>query len=153
MYRQNRMARTLATLVISMTIGAAVLDFFQPAPPHRSFVGIELTAVGSTLSNVWGDIDITRHNAAEKQSPERAHFFIQADGSCTVTESWKQQKPVGTAGIIRIALVIPAGSKRVAGLQWRATGQLCQELQARCNLGPQQVTIDQSLEVPRPSAF
>lgn len=149
MSRQNRMARTLVALVASMTVGAAVLDFFQPNPPHRSSNGIELTAIGSTVRSAWSSIDITRHNATERQSPERAHFFVQTDGTCRVTESWNNQKPVGPAEVIRLALVVPAGSSRVAGLQWQAACQLCRELQSRCNLDTQQVAVDASLQVPR----
>jgi len=130
------MAKMLGCLVASMTVGAALLDWFQPNrvdadTPRTQLIAqirdaISPAASKTTPAEKWHTIRAVPMAAGDAS---RAHFLVNRDGTWDATAQWQAQKNVGEPGVIRIGLETPSGSGEVTGAQWSATCQLRNNLQ------------------------
>lgn len=142
------MARTLGSLVLSMTIGAALLDWSQPKSVSAGRPATELMArggLGLTASENQVVRFVPQRSGGAAQARD-AHFFIDREGNCYVTNpSQRQNVPPGE---IRVNLLAAANTNEIAAPQWDAARQLLGELQ----VPPHRVIVDDMLALPRTEA-
>lgn len=150
MQRNKRMARTLACLVASMTVGAALLDWVQPKPARSLAMAahtelMSLVQQGTSAPGVWRGIQL------DPQSPDKttagSHFVINTEGQASPTPLWRQQRPLGSRGIVRIGLVASDNSNQVTPAQWTKATELVQAIQNECLIPAEQIHYDM-LAVP-----
>jgi len=158
----RRMARTLACLVASMTLGAVVLDWFQPPRPAAPLTGTELiarhvrqaiqrSAQGSIVPHRWRAIRIDPWHLGSDSEADDIHFVIDRAGGCCLTEGWRVQKPLGPTGVVRIGLLASRQSNEITRSQKSAADDLIRVLQQECNIPGQKVDWDDTLAVPPPA--
>jgi hypothetical protein len=153
--QHKRMARTLGCLVASMTIGAAVLDWFQPAhqagaTPRRQLIAqireaIHQPAEGSALPQRWHAIRVDPQRGADRTAQAPAHFVVDPDGHWSLTEHWNNQQPLGEEGVVRIGLRTPPNSNQITPVQWVETRQLIGSLQDMCHITRQGLILSKAL--------
>jgi hypothetical protein len=149
------MAKMLGCLVASMTIGAAVLDGFEPkrpdtATPRRQLIAeirkaIYPAAEGSTLTAKWRTI---RAIPVASSDTSRVHFIVHRDGNWSYTPSWQNQEPIGERGVIRIGLSTPANSAEITTTQWGAACQLRNNLQEMYKITLEGFVLSPNLRLP-----
>ena len=149
------MAKMLGCLVASMTIGAALLDWFQPNrvdadTPRRQLIAqirdaINPAAGNSTPAEKWHTI---RAVPMATGDAIRAHFLVDRDGTWDATTQWQSQKNVGESGVIRIGLKTPSGSCEITGAQWSSTCQLRNNLQEMYKITRERFVPSPSLRLP-----
>jgi len=162
MDRHRRMARTLCCLVASMTLGATVLDWFQPTQQVNHRQSHQLIALlkndiqpaqGNTQASQpqasWRTILIYPYRPTANSPMEIFHFLVDEKGTITRTNHWKKQKMTDNRGIIRIAMLTNTDSNEITKSQWTATRELVICLQHTCNISDQQTIWDDTL-VPSP---
>lgn len=148
----------LGCLVASMTIGAAVLDWFEPkrpdaSTPRRQLIAeirkaIDPAAEGSTLTAKWQTI---RAIPATGSDASRVHFLVDRDGQWSYTPFWQNQQPIGERGVIRIGLSTPAGNTEITNAQWGAACQLRNNLQEMYKITLEGFIVSPSLRLPTDS--
>lgn len=137
------MARTLGSLVLSMTIGAAVLDWWQPNTVSAGRPATELMARGGLTAREDQVVRFVPQRSGGAAQARNAHFFIDREGACYVTNpSQRQNVP---AGEIRVNLLAAANTNEIAAPQWDAARRLLGELQ----VPPHRVIVDDTLALPR----
>lgn len=143
MDRHRRMARTLGCLIASMTVGATLLDWGQPAGANGSPPVIELTAISA-----WSGIRIAPQWAVGTKQTGQTHFVVDGKGHCAATDHWVNQTRFNHEPVVRIYLIAPTHSNRVTDPQWTATKDLVSALQRRCNIPSNRIQRDDTLGVP-----
>lgn len=149
------MAKMLGCLVASMTLGAVLLDWFQPnrpdaETPRRQLIAqirnaIDPTAKGGTTTEKWQTIRALPLSPGE---PARVHFTVDAEGRWTPTSLWKNQQPIGEPGVIRIGLQTSSGSGEITSAQWSATCQLRNNLQEMYKITRERFIPSPDLRLP-----
>lgn len=145
MDRRQRMDRTLICLVVSMTLGAVVLQWIQPDRGHSRAHARDLIA---GMSHPWRGIHLDPARASFEESIRHSHFVITADGHCRTTPNWTGQETIGADAVIRIALITPPYSHEVTREQSRAAQLLIEALIKQGSISPEQVIWDDTLTVP-----
>lgn len=155
MQRNRRMARTLGCLVASMTTGAALLNWAQPARAPLPTTPTELMSVvrpggAGDAAASWTAIQLDPQHPGE-DTPAPAHFVIQRDGRLVPTEYWRAQRSVGVEGIVRIGLQAEPDSNEVTAAQWSQVRELIGLLQRTCAIPNQQIHYDTLIPPAEPS--
>jgi len=147
MQRNKRMARTLGCLVASMTLGAALLDWFQPKRLPAATTRTELMSIVNrdTPRATWRSIQLDSQTPGTKGIV--SHFIISRDGLAYPTSRWQTQQPAGDEGTVRIHLLAADNSKQVTREQWEKANDLVRALQRECSIPSDQVHYD-ALAVP-----
>jgi hypothetical protein len=154
MQRNKRMASTLGCLVASMTLGAFLLDWFQPKPSrpgaevsHTTL--ISLLQPGIAAPGTWRSIQLDSQSPGES----RSHFVINREGQISKTDLW--QRPEGAEGVIRIGLISSDNSNEATPSQWSTANELIQAIQHTCGIPREQIHFDTvaapSVPTPAPS--
>jgi hypothetical protein len=143
MDRHRRLERTLFCLVLSMTAGALVLHWGQPA---RSDAGRPNISLIGSLG--WNSIQIIPEVKAFEAAADETHFFVDREGRCLPTARWQDQTPVGQSGVVRIGLQASEQSRTVSPRQWNATTHLVRDLQRQYGVPGEHVILDNSLVLP-----
>ena len=140
-----------------MTIGAIVLDWFQPDRPivgsstlqlvARIQDAIQPSAQRNPSERPWQEIQIAPLNLADRAD---WHFIVEEDGQFAPTESWQTQRTVGDQGVVRIGLRTPDDSRRVTPKQWQETVQLVRSLQHMYDIPSQRTVPSRLLSAIRP---
>lgn len=148
MDRHKRMAQTLGCLVASMTVGAIVLQWGQPASaPTSPTQSVELIA--SSIRGHWQAIHIDTPNRPDGQiDPLRTHFYVDRAGLLSVSKTWRDQTRVDGKQVIRIVLQPPERSNQIAAPQWETTCRLRDVLIERCRIDTRDVTVKDTLVIP-----
>jgi hypothetical protein len=141
------MDRTLFCLLVSMTLGAMILNWTQPERPAHHRAPAELTAV---IPDRWYAISVIPLHDNERGNEAASHFLVDRDGRRSATEPWTAQRRFGSIGMVRIGLVAPPGSQEVSRPQRAAAEALVQELRDRCDIPGERVFWDDTLIVPPP---
>jgi hypothetical protein len=148
MDRHRRMAHTLGCLVASMTVGAILLHVVQPKPDRPAAVpALELVAV----TQEWQSIQVEPARPDGRIDPAQTHFFVDRDGRCSDTETWRTQKHVGQPGIIHIAIQPTGNANKVTGAQWNTTKLLVGDLEQKCRIPNKRVILSKGLAPPAPA--
>ena len=152
------MAKMLGCLVASMTIGAAVLDWFEPkrpdaSTPRRALIAeirgaINPAAEGSTLTAKWQTI---RAIPVTGSDASRVHCLVDRHGNRSFTPYWVNQQPIGERGVIRIGLSTPANSAEITKAQWATACQLRNNLQEMYKITLEGFIVSPSLQLPSES--
>jgi hypothetical protein len=145
MDRPRRIERTLGCLVVSMTLGAGVLHWFQPARLSDRSAHTMLSA----LSQPWSVVRIEARHDPESVASRSLHFFVDRQGKSHPTENWSRQKRLDEVPVVRIGLQASPQSNEVTGRQWETTLTLIHDLQARFRIPGQQVIPEDTLAIPR----
>jgi hypothetical protein len=140
------MARTLGCLVASMTVGAALLDWFQPNRLINNGPSIELIARGS---GTWTSIRVAPQRAGGAGKVSDAHFCIDREGNCNPTDYWINQRRFGNESVVRVGLVAAPNSNEVALPQWWAAQELIAALQQQWPIPENRIQLDDTLALPR----
>ena len=152
------MARTLACLVASMTIGATVLDWFQPSPPAQNLPGrpliaqlreaIHRPAQGDTVRPAWHTIRIDLQEGDPQAQAAATHIILGHDGQLKLTENWRTQSPLGQEGVIRIGLDVADHANQVTPTQWQAAKDLIRSLRQMYEISGRRVVPNDTLTLP-----
>lgn len=140
MNAQSRMAKTLGCLVGSMTVGALILHWIQPAaPPFGSDYAFRLIArevKGSVEAQPAPDSPSWRAVEIAAGAPtEPSHFRITRAGQLTMNEAWRRQSGI-EVGTIRVIVDPPAHAESVSAQQIDTLHALLTELR-RAYLTPE----------------
>ena len=104
MNHQQRMTRTLACLVASMTVGAFCLQLMKPPNPAPPSSMDRLMAVGKG----WDSIQVDAEPLDKDVNPELCHFLVYTNGDWERTATWQAQRPVGPHPVVKISLLAPS---------------------------------------------
>jgi len=148
MNHQQRMTRTLACLVASMTVGAFCLQIMKPPSPTPPSAMDRLMAVDKG----WESIQIDAEPLDKKVNPEQSHFLIYRNGDWEQTTSWRVQPPAGPRPVVKIGLLAPAGSRKITHAQDATARRLVHELQKAYRIADDRITWDSTLNLPRTPA-
>lgn len=158
MDRHRRMAQTLACLVASMTIGAAVLDWFQPSRAASPTAtpqliaelrnAIETDPQADTGRVDWHRIQIQAASNAMEVANRAFHVLVLQDGTWILTDNWRHQVGLGVDGVIRIGLQAAAHSNEVSNDQWATTQQIVRSIQDLCQVAQQDTHLTDDLALP-----
>lgn len=158
MDRHRRITRTLACLVLSMTVGAAVLDWFQPDRIAGQVGGPALVALlrdsiseptqADAEQRQWRVIRIDPQHGDAAAGARSAHIVIDHDGRWAPTENWRNQQPLHDAETLCIGLRASADSNVVTPDQWRAMTMIVRTLQQMCRIPGQAVVLNDTLAPP-----
>ncbi|NLX15052.1 MAG: hypothetical protein GXY44_15575 [Phycisphaerales bacterium] len=151
MFRLTRMEVTLGCLVASMTLGAAMLDWFQPnqsAAPWRTTdlmarhlqEAIHISGRGDLPASTWHGIRLDPHPAGQREGLDQFDIVIDREGNYTLTGSkQRESNPDRHNGIIRIGLLTHPTSNEATVAQSLTTGKLVGILQQQCGISEQNV--------------
>ena len=158
---QSRMAKTLACLVASMTIGAALLDWFDPVRADRSSPAVPLIAqlreaidqpdADAPIGTCWHAIHVDPQQGDPESGLQAVHVIVGSDGQWSLTNNWSHQRQIGEEGVVRIGLRVKAPSNTVSRAQWQETVEIIRNLQQLCQISGQQVLLSDMLKI-RPAA-
>lgn len=148
MNHQQRMTRTLACLVASMTVGAFCLQLMKPANPSPPSSMDRLMAVGKG----WESIQVDASPLDKDVNPEQFHFLVYTNGDWERTVAWQAQRPVGPRPVVKISLLAPAGSRKITHAQDATARKLVRELQKACRIADERIKWDGNLNLPRTPA-
>jgi hypothetical protein len=148
MNHQQRMTRTLACLVASMTVGALCLQMMKPSNPTPSSSMDRLMAVDKG----WESIQVDAEPVDRDINPEQSHFLVYRNGDWERTASWQAQRPVGPHSVVKICLLAPAGSRKITHAQDATARKLVHELQKACRITDERTKWDSNLNLPRTPA-
>jgi hypothetical protein len=157
MNAHNRMFRTLASLVASMTIGAVCLKWMLPPQPTVAATGTTLIARGSVEERPARDpaaswagirVDARPENAVDTHTT--AHFVVGRDGKPVPTNQWLGQRPIGSEPLIRIALLASSGSRQATDAQTRGIRDLVADLHRLYDIPADRVIWDRLTASPQP---
>ncbi|MBP7936071.1 MAG: hypothetical protein KA354_15620 [Phycisphaerae bacterium] len=148
MNHQQRMTRTLACLVASMTIGALCLQMMKPHNPAPPTAMDRLMAV----DKAWESIQVDAEPLDKTINPEQSHFLVYGNGDWEQTASWDARRPVGPRPVVRISLLAPAGSRKITHAQDATTRKLVHQLQKACRIADERIKWDSTLNLPRAPA-
>lgn len=161
MDRQRRMRRTLLCLVVSMTVGAAFLDWIQPARSAPQASGTEL--IGRLTSSLRPPVGTGKHqwqsiyidaqpgSVGDRQREpgnSSCHLIIDRGGRWSVPRDPASGQSPGTENVFRIGLLTPAHSNEITPAQWSAARELVYLLQAEWNLPGRNILVADTLAVP-----
>jgi len=158
---QRRLKWVLASLVASMTLGTLVLGVLEPKRALSSEVSYLAATYNDPLTSKITDTELPIEprlwNAIVIHSTTRglelpclreqgvagaeAHFAVRRDGKIVVGRLWKQQQSLaGQWGRIQIAVEVDRNPQATLP-QAQHLVSLIMELQARCQIRPQQVYL------------
>jgi hypothetical protein len=146
----------LACLVASMTVGATVLDWSQPATSAELLPGPQLTAqlrdavrhVGQDdgAGHRWRAIRIEPHHQGSADAGAACHFLIRRDGTFELMDDPQAQRRLAEEGVIGIALEVSASSNQTTRVQSRTARQLILSLQRAYGIPSQAVLTSDALK-------
>jgi len=159
MDRHRRMARTLACLVASMTLGAAILHWGHPVPSTTAPTGTDLIALhirraiqpsaqGGEDAPRWSAIRIHPRDRDVNARAADTHFVIDEFGRWSWTQSWRGQRRLGSPGIVQIGLLAADRSHEVTQAQKRAADNLIRVLRDEYSIPARGVAWHEALAVP-----
>jgi len=148
----------LGCLVASMTVGAAVLDWFEPkrpdaSTPRRALIAeiqgvINPAAEGGTLTAKWHTI---RAIPVAGSDATRVHCLVDRNGKRFFTPYWVNQQPIGERGVIRIGLSTLADSTEITEAQWAEACHLRNNFQEMYKITLEGFIVSPSLRLPSDS--
>ncbi len=147
-----------------MTVGAAMLDWFQPVHPAHHSSGRQLVAQfreaihqparGGTINQRWRAIRIEpQHGDGDSETgAKHSHIIVQRDGKWSLTDNWRTQEQLGEKGVVRILLRAPLHSNEVTRLQWHVTTRLIRCLRQMCGIPGAGIFLNDTLALPSGSS-
>jgi len=148
----------LACLVASMTIGAAVLEWSQPASSAQPFTGRQLIAQlkdaihqpdqDDAAARRWQTIRIEPRNKDSQGGAPDCHFLLRRDGRLEFTENWRAQRQLPEAGVIEIALEVSTGSDQANRVQRQGAEHLVRSLQEMYGIPSRGILPNDALGLP-----
>ena len=157
MDRHRRIARTLFCLVATMTLGAAILDWVQPAYQVKHKQSHQLVALltkainrpseAANIQNQWQEIQIHLQSPESGPQPHKPHFLIDRKGNMSATENWRIQKQSPTPGVIRIGILCPSNVKHMTKPQANTMQKLVIGLQQLCKIRSSGIIFSKNLDL------
>ncbi len=151
MFRLTRMEVTLGCLVASMTLGAAMLDWFQPNQPAAPWRTTELMArhIQAAIhpagrptpqSSSWNAIRFEPHPAGKREGLDQFDIVIDREGNYVLTGNLKRESNSDQSkGVIRIGVLVPPTSNETNSAQSLTAAELTNVLREQCGISEQNV--------------